>query len=148
MEKLKNIYLGNEDYYCFGCSPNNKYGLNMEFFKNGDEIISYWQPEQRFAGYKNILHGGIIATLSDEIASWTVSSILNKMAVTGKLEVKFKKPIYVDRGKIKISAKIIKQAYKTATIEVKLIDGDNNLCADSLVIYYILGDKKVGDLNI
>jgi uncharacterized protein (TIGR00369 family) len=148
MEKLKNIYLGNEDYFCFGCSPNNKYGLNMEFFRDGDEIISYWQPENRFAGYKNILHGGIISTLADEISAWTVTSLLKKMAVTGKLEVKFIKPTYIDKGKVKLTAKIVKEAHKTVTIEVKLTDSENNLCAVSNVLYYIIGNKNVGDLNI
>jgi uncharacterized protein (TIGR00369 family) len=148
MEKIKNFYLGNEDYNCFGCSPNNKYGLKMEFYKEGNEVISFWQPEERFAGYKNILHGGIISTLADEIAAWTVSALLNKMAVTGKLEVKFIKPIYIDKGKIKLIAKILKEAHKTVIISVNIFDNEENLCADSTVLYYVLGDKKNGEINI
>lgn len=144
MEKIKNSYLGNDDYFCFGCSPNNKYGLNMEFYREGEEVISFWQPESRFAGYKNILHGGIISTLADEIAAWTVSTLLNKMAVTGKLEVKFIKPTYIDKGKIKLTSKIVNEAHKTVTINVKLWDSEENLCADSTVLYYVLGDKKLG----
>lgn len=142
MEKVKNFYLGNDDYFCFGCSPNNKYGLQMEFFKDGEEIISTWQPEERFAGYKNILHGGIISTLADEIAAWTVSTLLNKMAVTSKLEVKFNKPIYIGKGAIKIKSKINNVAHKTVNILVNIFNNEDVLCAEANVQYYILKDLK------
>ncbi len=142
MEKVKNFYLGNEDYFCFGCSPNNKYGLQMEFYKDGEEIISIWQPSERFGGYKNILHGGIISTLADEIAAWTVSTLLNKMAVTSKLEVRFLKPIYIDKGDIKIKAKINNIAHKTVNILVNIFNNAEVLCAEANVQYYVLGDKK------
>ena len=70
MEKIINPWEGMEGYFCFGCAPNNESGLKMEFYEDGDEIVSKWVPEARFQGWLNTLHGGIQATLLDEICAW------------------------------------------------------------------------------
>ena len=48
MEKIINPWEGMEGYFCFGCAPNNESGLKMEFYEDGDEIVSKWVPEARF----------------------------------------------------------------------------------------------------
>ncbi len=72
MKKIRNPYVDLKGYNCFGCSPNNIQGLHMHFEEHGEKIISEWTPKMQFQGYKNVLHGGIQATLMDEIASWCV----------------------------------------------------------------------------
>ena len=67
--KIINPWEGMEGYFCFGCAPNNESGLKMEFYEDGDEIVSKWVPEARFQGWLNTLHGGIQATLLDEICA-------------------------------------------------------------------------------
>ena len=41
MKKIKNPWLHKNEYHCFGCCPDNPLGLKMEFYEEGDEIISY-----------------------------------------------------------------------------------------------------------
>ena len=67
MEKIINPWEGMEGYFCFGCAPNNESGLKMEFYEDGDEIVSKWVPEARFQGWLNTLHGGIHLTLKGRI---------------------------------------------------------------------------------
>ena len=47
MRKIKNPWTGAEDYNCFGCSPDNPLGVHMEFYEEGDEIISFWKPDRK-----------------------------------------------------------------------------------------------------
>ena len=61
-----------DGYHCYGCDPNSPQGLRMEFYENGDEIVSVWHPRPEYQGWVNTLHGGIQATLADEISSWVV----------------------------------------------------------------------------
>ena len=61
-----------EGYRCFGCDPHSERGLRMEFYEDGDEIVSVWHPRPEFQGWVDTLHGGIQATLADEISSWVV----------------------------------------------------------------------------
>lgn len=77
MKKIKNPWLGLTDkgYNCFGCSPENPYGLKMEFYEDGDDIVSFWTPGENYQGWMNTLHGGIQATLMDESAGWLIPDI-------------------------------------------------------------------------
>lgn len=59
-----------EGYNCFGCAPNNEAGVKMEFYEDGDEVISIWKPQPQFQGWIDTLHGGIQAVLLDEICAW------------------------------------------------------------------------------
>lgn len=61
-----------EGYNCFGCAPNNEAGVKMEFYEDGDEVISIWKPQPQFQGWIDTLHGGIQAVLLDEICAWVV----------------------------------------------------------------------------
>ena len=83
--EIHNPYQKIEDYNCFGCSSTNKLGLKMDFIEEEDGIYSYWTPEKHFQGWMGILHGGIQATLLDEIASWVVFVKLGKSGVTSEI---------------------------------------------------------------
>ena len=47
MKKIINPWRNHEGYNCFGCSPDNPIGLHMEFYEDGDYIVSTWHPEHR-----------------------------------------------------------------------------------------------------
>ena len=94
MEKIINPWEGMEGYFCFGCAPNNESGLKMEFYEDGDEIVSKWVPEARFQGWLNTLHGGIQATLLDEICAWVIARKLQTAGVTSRMETQYLKPIH------------------------------------------------------
>ena len=95
MKKIINpwIRLENEGYNCFGCAPHNPYGLKMEFYEDGDDIVSFWTPTDNYQGWLHTLHGGIQSLLIDEIAGWLVARKLQTSGMTTHLYVKFKKSI-------------------------------------------------------
>jgi len=136
MRKLRNPYTRIKDYCCFGCSPDNPDGLNMEFYEDGDEIYSEWEPKYNFQGYTNVLHGGIQSALIDEIAYWVVLIKLKTGAVTTRLDVQLRKPVLMDKGKIKLRANLVEVNRKIAHIAVKLFDSEDNLCAKASVHYF------------
>lgn len=142
MRDVNNPYRGLEGYLCFGCCPDNEFGLRLNFVENGDFLESEWEPATYFQGYKNILHGGIQATLLDEIAGWTVSVKLGSSGVTSHLEVKYKKPVRVDEGKVKLRARIIKLEKRIATIQAELINSKGISCAEAVIEYFVLSEEK------
>ena len=40
MKKIINPWKNMEGYNCFGCSPDNEAGVRMEFYEDGDEVVS------------------------------------------------------------------------------------------------------------
>ena len=145
MIKLKNPYAEFEGYSCFGCSPTNPFGLQMEFFKEEDEIVCKWQANDHFQGFHDILHGGIQSTMMDEIASWVVFIFLDTAGVTYQLNTRFRKPVHISKGTLTIRAKLLKQEKRVAEIEAFLYDGENVLCSESVLKYFVMPREKAVD---
>lgn len=104
MKPLKNPYAGLPGYNCFGCSPANPLGLKMDFFEDGDEIVSSWEPGEHYQGYLRVLHGGIQATMLDELASWYVFVKLQTTGMTGSMSITYHSPVDIDKGIIEMRA--------------------------------------------
>ena len=82
---------------CFVCGEKNSCGLKAKFLVQEDgSVATEYKVEKRFVGYSTVLHGGILASLLDEVM---IKAILqeNILAVTAGMELKFKKPIYVNQ---------------------------------------------------
>lgn len=95
MKKIINPFLPlmEKGYNCFACAPNNPYGLKMQFYEDGDDIVSFWSPDDNYQGWLKTLHGGIQATLIDECAGWLISRKFQTSGMTTNLNIKYKKPI-------------------------------------------------------
>lgn len=141
MKKIVNPYRGKENYNCFGCDPDNESGLRMEFFEDGDEIVCIWKPEQKFTGYNDILHGGIQATLIDEIASWVVFVKLKTGGFTVNLNVDYLNPVQINKGDITLRASLKEMEKNIAHISVSLYDGNGKLGTEGIARYFTLPEK-------
>jgi len=140
MKKIKNPFTDKEasrhDYNCFGCSPFNKTGLQLQFWEDGDELIARWKPTKSMEGWGGVVHGGIQATLADEIAGWIVMIKLKTTGVTNALNIKYLKPVYISKGEITVKGKVVSTDKKLAKISCTLYDGDGITCAIAEVEYY------------
>ena len=142
MIKLKNPYASFPGYSCFACSPSNPSGLHMEFYKDGDEILSKWDPSEHYQGFHDILHGGIQATMMDEIASWVVFVMFDTAGMTYQLNTRFRKPVLISKGIVTVRATLVQQQKRVAEIEARLYDGENMLCAEGTANYFIMPREK------
>lgn len=141
MKKLGNPYKDIPGYKCFGCSPYNELGLQMEFFEDGDYIICDWEPKQYMQGYINILHGGIQTTMLDEIANWVVNVKLKTAGVTSKLEISLIKPVFTNKGKLKARAKLIEMKRNIAVIEAELINNEGVTTTKGIIHFFTYPEK-------
>lgn len=117
----------------------------MEFQKIGDLIVSYWTPKDAFQGWTNILHGGIQATLMDEIGSWFAIVTAQTSGVTTHLNVKYRKAVAMDKGPIKLEASLHEFHGRIMVVQVKLYDGAGTLCSEAQASYYMMDPDKARD---
>jgi uncharacterized protein (TIGR00369 family) len=141
MRKIHNPFRDREGYHCFGCSPKHLSGLQMTFHEHEGEIISTWEPKPQFAGYQGVLHGGIQATLIDEIASWVVYVIVKAAGVTSSMNVRYIKPVYLSGGNITIRSKVLRMRRNLADIQVEIYNKENELCSEGMVTYFTFSEK-------
>lgn len=136
MKKILNPYTKIDGYNCFGCSPNNEHGLKMKFFEDGDYVISNWEPIGFMQGYHNVLHGGIQATLMDEIGSWFILVKMKTAGVTSNMNIRYLNPVSVVEGKIKLMASLLQKRRNLVDVYVELFDAKGKLCAKGELTYF------------
>ena len=140
-KKLYNAYEVHEGYYCFGCASANEYGLRCEFYEEGDYITCQWMPCPEFQGFFNVLHGGIQATLMDEIACWNVFAKVKSAGVTIEMNVKYRNTVYTDRGELLIRSKIVEQGSRLVKMHVELFNADGQLGSEADVVYRVFPEE-------
>lgn len=112
-----------DDKGCFVCGGENSQGLHAKFEvdKENQEASCHYTIPQQFQGWKNIAHGGILATLLDEVSIYACRSVTCNV-VTAELSVRYRKPVMVNTPLV-LRAKIVetkKRYFRVeATIEVE-----------------------------
>lgn len=138
MKKIINpwIDLTDKGYNCFACAPDNPCGLKMEFYEDGDDIVSFWNPNDNFQGWLNTLHGGIQATLLDEIGGWIIARKFQTSGMTTNLNVKYKKPVPTGDGvRVEVRARVKEVKRSFVFIEAS-ITCNGELCSTAEIAYY------------
>ena len=136
MRKIKNPYIGLEGYHCFGCAPHNESGLRMEFFEDDGDVVSVWDPEPQFRGYMETLHGGVQASLMDELAGWVVMIQAGTGGVTSKMDIRFKKPVRTDVGKITLRGRPREMKRNIAVIDTEILLPTGETASSGEFFYY------------
>jgi len=127
---------------CFVCGMENPIGLKLFFYTDDQgRTIARFRPREEHQGYPGYLHGGIISTLLDE----TMGRVLTHQevwAMTGRLEIKFRKPVPLDQ-ELTIVAELTRdrsRAYE-AVGEIRLPDG--TVLAEAKGLYLRVPDEII-----
>lgn len=149
MPRIHNPFVGREGYNCFACAPTNAHGLHMEFFEEGEEVVSRWQPSVHHQGWGDILHGGIQTTLMDEIASWTIFAKLHAAGMTTKMEIRFLKPVLISGGELTVRARIAHSKRNLVRVEAGIYDSQGEMVSEGSVYYYTFTPEQAREkLNL
>ena len=147
MKKILNPYLGKQGYSCFCCAPTNPIGLHLEFWEDGDEVLTQWNPGENFQGWENTLHGGVIGMLMDEVAGWVINRKLQTTGVTMQLNVKYKKPVMTTDSLVTVRGHIVNQRRNIVTIHLTLANSQGEICDEAEAIYYTFGPEKAAEMG-
>lgn len=147
MKKIINPWKNHPQYNCFGCCPDNPFGLHMEFYEDGDYIVSTWQPEANYQGWIGTMHGGILSTLIDEVCGWVVTRKLQTCGYTVQLNVKFRKAVSTKEPALTIRAKVTRQVRNLAYINAEIINSNGEICNEGEAIYFLMSQDKVDEMG-
>ena len=118
-----------DDGYCFVCGPKNPIGLKLVFSFDGNTIKTDFIPRKEHQGYVDIVHGGIISTLLDEVMV-KLAIELGMPAVTAQMDIRHKNSLKVGQ-KITVTAEIIKDTKKVLTSYAKAVTNNGIVIADA-----------------
>jgi len=81
---------------CFVCGESNPVGLKLLFHSDGRAVHARFTPSPELIGFKGVVHGGIIATLLDEIMVWACAVQSKRFTFCAEMNVRFLKPVRPD----------------------------------------------------
>ena len=78
---------------CFVCGESNSIGMNLRLTTDGHIVQTRFTPRAEHVGFKQVVHGGIIATLLDEIMVWACAVQTKRFAYCAELTARFLAPL-------------------------------------------------------
>lgn len=78
---------------CFVCGEANPVGLNLRFVTEGRIVRARFTPRAEHIGFKGVIHGGLIATVLDEIMVWACAVQTKRFAFCAEMTVRFLNPM-------------------------------------------------------
>ena len=136
------------DHNCFGCGPANPSGLRMIFYAEETAITSKVTVPQHLCGWNNLVHGGVLSTMLDEIMSWATIYLLKQVPMTKSISVDFIKPVYVDRP-LKVQGKVLdKVNHREALLEGRIFNEADVCCAKATGTFAIFSPAVAKRLKI
>jgi len=122
------------DSRCFVCGVNNPGGLQVRFFRKGeDSALAICDPDITFMGYDGLLHGGVAASLLDEIMIKAVLAA-GRLVVTGRMTVKYHAPITLG-APLHLDGRIISNRGRLYETEGRIFRDENALLATASGTY-------------
>ncbi len=116
-----------KDDYCFACGKRNAHGLHMNVIKTDGGVEAVIRLPDWVQSYAHIVHGGIIATILDEMAVWAAYH-QGFNCVTAELLVRIKKSMVLD-GIYRAQARIVNKKHRFVAAESSVLDEQQNVIA-------------------
>ena len=79
-------------HHCFACGTLNTSGMGLDLHVDPDRAWIETALPTHFQGWDGIAHGGIVATILDEVMAWSLAAS-DDWGVTARMRVEFRKPV-------------------------------------------------------
>lgn len=84
-----------DDGHCYVCGVHNHEGLKLSFTVTEQGIETSFIAEKRHQGYRDILHGGILAMVMDEVMVLLPYRLFGTVVANAELSIKLLRPVPV-----------------------------------------------------
>lgn len=115
-----------EEQRCFGCGPHNHVGMQLQFFREGDSVTTTFTPREGWEGPPGIVHGGLQATLADEVGAWTVVGLRGFFGFTASMQLRYVRPARTDQP-IEARGRITDADGSRTVVRIELTQGGRRL---------------------
>lgn len=120
---------------CFVCGAANPIGLQLSFsYDEAGHAHSEVVLNPHFEGYPELIHGGIVSTLLDEVMAKAVIHS-GKNAVTAKLQINFRRAVN-SQTKLYLEGWICESKTRTLKTAARIYDAAGNF-AEAEAIFIV-----------
>jgi uncharacterized protein (TIGR00369 family) len=126
---------------CFVCGKENMQGLAIQFFAGENVVRGSFMPPNYLCGFPGILHGGILASVADEVMWWAASWMKASSCVTVEMNVKYLKSAPTDQ-EYELIARVVREKRRILEVEGEVRDKEGQIYAAARGKYLMFTDEK------
>lgn len=117
---------------CFACGVENPVGLNLSFYVIGpDSIECCFIAPDHFQGFPGVLHGGITATILDEVVGRVfMIDDPNRLMYTARLTTRYRKHVPVGQ-ELRVVGTRLKDRGRMGEAKAEMYGPDGELLAEA-----------------
>jgi acyl-coenzyme A thioesterase PaaI-like protein len=138
-QKLRNLFEKYTDHNCFACSSRNQIGLKLEIVQNDEDCFSDFILSNDYTGFPNIIHGGIQATVIDEVGFWAMYNKYKTIGFTTRMTLDYLNKLEANT-KLRAIATKIERNNTLVNVEVKILNKDNAVGTIGNLNYKLVND--------
>jgi beta-phosphoglucomutase len=126
---------------CFACSQENPIGLKLRPVHDGEKVTAEFTAGKFHQGWNDVVHGGILYTLLDEVTAYAMLCHGIEFGVTAKSEIRFKQVAPINEP-IQASAWVTKLTKRLVETKGVLTLKDNTVIVDGDFLFYVWRQSK------
>lgn len=136
--------------HCFVCGIQNPYGLKLNFYQTAPgEVTVYHTLDASYQGYPGVVHGGIVASMLDEVAGRCLMGTdpeQSRFMYTARLDIQYRKPVPVGK-EIKIIGRAGRRKTRSATAIATVFGPEGELLAEANAILVDIPETVMADYD-
>jgi uncharacterized protein (TIGR00369 family) len=130
---------------CFVCGESNPAGLNLRFETDGNTVHAQFVPRPEHVGFKATVHGGLIATVLDEIMVWACAVRTRRFAFCAEMTVRFLHPLKPG-DQMLLVGELLQDRRKLFEAKAELRDSVGKVYASSTGKYLPIKEADAADM--
>jgi uncharacterized protein (TIGR00369 family) len=131
---------------CFVCGDSNPIGLRLRFETDGKIVQARFVPRAEHAGFRQVVHGGLTATVLDEIMVWACAVAARRFTFCAEMTVRYHAPIQPGQLVIARGQLVENRRGKLLLASGELRDQSETLLAASTGKYVPIKEQQTAEL--
>jgi uncharacterized protein (TIGR00369 family) len=133
-------------HHCFACGELSEVGLHLTLELSSGRCEAALVMAPQFMGWENLIHGGIVCTILDEVMAWSLIE-QDSWGVTARLSVDFKRPVLVGQS-IRASGWVVESRRRIQRTAGQIVDAESgDVLATAEATYVAASDAKKRELK-
>lgn len=124
-----------DPHHCFACGELNEHGLHLVLHTDEGRCWTDLSLDPRFQGWDGIAHGGIVATILDEVMAWALID-RDAWGVTAKMDVAFRRPVPLGTP-IRGEGWVLETRRRLLTTEGRIVDAETGTVMATATATYV-----------
>ena len=134
------------EHNCFACGTLNAGGLGLDLHVEPGRSWCDATLDDRFEGWEQVIHGGIVCTILDEVMAWALVGE-DSWGVTARMAVELRRPILVGMP-VHAEGWITRARRRVVETAGRIVDPATGVeLATATGVYVAAGPKRKQDLQ-